>query len=245
MVTVTYDLEATQPVDVQLLCSVDKNNINEVVATFPAKTPGSHTDYWDCSATNKIYGQFFFKVVAVPECVMINGVCWATRNVDMPGTFAANPEDAGMFYQWNRKVGWSSTDPLINSDGDNTWDDSIPPGTEWESANDPSPPGYRVPTLEELQTLSAFNVTYEWTTENDMPGGRFTDKANGNSIFLPAVGYRGDSNGMLYFAGTYGYYWSSTQSNTSNAYLLYLGSTSTHLTSFSKASGFSVRPVAE
>ena len=40
--------------------------------------------------------------------VVINGVRWATCNVDAPGNFAANPEDAGMFYQWNRKVGWSA-----------------------------------------------------------------------------------------------------------------------------------------
>ena len=33
--------------------------------------------------------------------VLINGVCWATRNVDAPGTFAENPEDPGMMYQWN------------------------------------------------------------------------------------------------------------------------------------------------
>jgi len=37
------------------------------------------------------------------EGVVINGVKWATRNVAAPGTFAANPQDAGMFYQWNRK----------------------------------------------------------------------------------------------------------------------------------------------
>ena len=37
--------------------------------------------------------------------VSIIGVTWATRNVDAPGKFAATPEDPGMFYQWNRKVG--------------------------------------------------------------------------------------------------------------------------------------------
>jgi len=37
--------------------------------------------------------------------VVINGVKWATRNVDKPGTFVANPEDFGMLYQWNRRVG--------------------------------------------------------------------------------------------------------------------------------------------
>jgi hypothetical protein len=34
--------------------------------------------------------------------VVINGVKWATRNVDAPGTFAESPQAAGMFYQWNR-----------------------------------------------------------------------------------------------------------------------------------------------
>ena len=40
--------------------------------------------------------------------VEINGVTWATRNVDAPGTFAAKPEDMGMFYQWNSKVSWTT-----------------------------------------------------------------------------------------------------------------------------------------
>jgi len=41
------------------------------------------------------------------EGVVINGVKWATRNVDRPNTFAETPESAGMFYQWNDKIGWS------------------------------------------------------------------------------------------------------------------------------------------
>ena len=32
--------------------------------------------------------------------VEINGVIWATRNLDAPGTFAQNPHDAGMFFEW-------------------------------------------------------------------------------------------------------------------------------------------------
>ena len=34
------------------------------------------------------------------EGVVINGVRWATRNVDAPGTFAQSPEDAGGFFTW-------------------------------------------------------------------------------------------------------------------------------------------------
>jgi len=42
--------------------------------------------------------------------------------VDAPGTFAAKPEDAGMLYLWNRKIGWSDSAQLINSNGGTTWD---------------------------------------------------------------------------------------------------------------------------
>ena len=178
--------------------------------------------------------------------VLINGVKWAIRNVDMPGTFAANPEDAGMFYQWNRKVGWSSTDPMINSDGGTTWDSSYPSGTEWEPANDPSPTGYRVPTMEEIESL--LNETYverAWTTVNGWLCIKFTDKNNGNSIFLPAAGYRSGGDGALNFIGVGGKYWSSTEHVTTTAYRLYFFSNYADLYNENRTYGFSIRPVAE
>ena len=46
-----------------------------------------------------------------------------------------------------------------------------------------------------------------WTTQNGVNGRLFT-AANGNSIFLPAAGYRNNSN--LDYAGSNGYYWSSS-----------------------------------
>ena len=54
--------------------------------------------------------------------VHINGVVWATRNVDTPGTFATRPESAGMLYRWNRRIGWSATDPIVDSNGNTTWE---------------------------------------------------------------------------------------------------------------------------
>jgi len=45
--------------------------------------------------------------------VLINEVVWATCNVNTPGTFAPHPSELGMFYQWNRRIGWSSTDPMV------------------------------------------------------------------------------------------------------------------------------------
>ena len=147
--------------------------------------------------------------------VVINGVKWASRNVDAPGTFAATPESAGMFYQWNRKTGWSMTDPLVNSDGGTVWDRTMPEGTAWEATNDPSPPGWRVPGLEEFKALlDTVKVYSEEAILNGVNGIRFTDKNNGNSIFLPKAGYRSQrvtGNTILLSAGNYGHYWSSSQ----------------------------------
>lgn len=178
--------------------------------------------------------------------VLINGVKWATCNVDAPGTFAAAPESVGMFYQWNRKVAWSVTYPLQNSNGGTTWDDSTPSGTEWTKANDPSPAGYRVPTFEEIESLlNTTYVTNEWTTQNGVFGRKFTDKSNGNSIFLPAVGCRSSSDGTLCLAGSFGGYWSSTQLDTDLAYALYFNSGGADWSSSLRRIGHSVRPVAE
>jgi len=180
------------------------------------------------------------------EVVVINGIRWATRNVDRPGTFATKMEDAGLFYQWNCKIGWSSTNPMVNSNGGTTWDSSTPSGTTWEPANDPSPPCYRVPTKEEIEKLlDETYVTNVWTTENGVQGRRFTDKANGNSIFLPAAGSRNYSNGTLLDVGMDGGYWSSAQSSASNVYRLCFGSGHAYLGNHNKSSGFSVRPVVK
>ena len=66
--------------------------------------------------------------------------------------------------------------------------------------------GWRMPTKEEWQELYN-NTTVTWTTQNGVNGRLFT-ASNGNSLFLPAAGYRYD--GSLYDAGSYGYYWSSS-----------------------------------
>ena len=134
--------------------------------------------------------------------VKINGVTWATRNVDKPGTFTAKPEDAGMFYQWNRKIGWSSTDPMLNSNTDTIWDNSMSNSDSWESINDPCPSGWRVPTLSELQSL--INFDGYWGELNGVDGYFFD---NGNQkVFFPAAGNR-SFDGSLLNVGILGSYW--------------------------------------
>ena len=148
--------------------------------------------------------------VEIPEWVLIDGIKWATRNVDMPGTFAAKPEDPGMFYQWNRKVGWSATDPMINSNGETTWDSSLSFSSIWEKVNDPCPPGWRLPMFIELESLA--NAGSLWTTLNGVDGFLFS--SDGNLLFLSAAGRRGGNSGGLFDVGTDGWYPCSDASRT-------------------------------
>ena len=136
------------------------------------------------------------------ESVVINGIKWATRNVDAPGTFTANPEDFGMFYQWNSNIGWSATNPLTPSDGVSTWnpdwnkrnpDGSINKSQRWHTTNNICPTGWRIPSKQELEKLVAASSV--WTTLNGVNGRLFG--SGDNTIFLPAAGGRWYSDSSL------------------------------------------------
>ncbi|MDH6356997.1 FISUMP domain-containing protein [Parabacteroides sp. PF5-9] len=172
------------------------------------------------------------------EGVVINGIKWAISNIAAPGTFAAKPEDAGLMYQWNRKKGWHATTPK-NFEGD--WINKEQTGKVWEKANDPSPEGWRIPTLAEMQKLlDETKVTQEWITVNGVPGKKYTDKASGKSIFLPAAGSRHQGNGNLNkLAGdnASGAYWSSEATVQRNAHCLTFAKTFSKADNYSAANG--------
>jgi uncharacterized protein (TIGR02145 family) len=203
--------------------------------------------------------------------VVINGVKWATRNLDTGGKFAATPESYGALFQWGRKDDGhesrssattetlSSTDNpghgnfilALNSPRDwrNPQNDALwNAGTESapvKSANDPCPAGWRVPTDAEIATLfDSDKVSNEWTTQNGISGRKFTDNSTGSSLFLPAAGYRYSFKAAVLSAGEYGYYWSSRLDGIYACNLLFY-SDYADWNSFNRSYGQSLRPVAE
>ena len=177
---------------------------------------------------------------AAHECVDLGlSVKWATCNVG-----ANTPEEYGNYYAW----GETSTKSSYNFDNCKTWDCSLSDirgNSSYDAARANWGGSWRLPTMAECDEL-AYNCTCLWTTQNGVAGMRFTSKRNGNSIFLPAAGWRiGPS---MYGAGGHGYYWSSTpyESDTQSAYDLYFDSGGSALTDwYYRNGGHQVRPVLE
>lgn len=94
--------------------------------------------------------------------VLINGMVWSTKNVGEPGTFASSPDDPGMYYQFNRKVGYPSG-PQGDPAPENWPDEYVNEETNWLPENDPSPEGWRVPTTEEMAAL--WNIGATWVSK--------------------------------------------------------------------------------
>jgi uncharacterized protein (TIGR02145 family) len=174
--------------------------------------------------------------------VLINDVVWATCNVDAPGTFASAPSEPGMFYQWNRRVGWSSTDPLVNHGGGGAWNSSLPTGTTWSKANDPCPAGWRVPNHSEQESLLSSGSF--WGDLNGVYGRYFGNGAD--RVFFPAAGVRVSDDGSLVNVNLGGYYWSRTKTEVGSVFIMILfsGSTATNI-SYLPSMGLTVRCVAE
>lgn len=99
---------------------------------------------------------------------------------------------------------------------------------------------WRMPTKEEQDELHE-ECTWTWTTQNGVNGYKVTSKTNGNSIFLPVAGYRGNS--ILGLAGSSGFYWSSSLFTPNNAYNLNFDSSDVDSYGGNRDYGRSVRPV--
>ena len=166
-------------------------------------------------------------------------VKWATCNVG-----ASKPSDYGDYYAW----GETSTKSSYNSNSCETWNKSIGDikGTSRDVAHVKWGGSWRMPTRAEFEELlDSNNCTWTWITQGGHKGYKVTSKKNGNSIFLPAAGWRTGTS--RYVRGNYGYYWSSTpyESSTQYAYNFSFHSSYRNPGWHYRDGGFTVRPVAE
>ena len=161
-----------------------------------------------------------------------SGLKWATCNVG-----ATNPEEYGDYFAWGEikpKQRYVDDNYTYNS---NTR--TLPLSADAANVNWGGK--WRMPTKAEYDELRN-HCTWEWTTLNGIEGYKVISKKNGNSIFLPAAGRRYDS---LYAAGLFGYYWSSSPSDSLNAYNLIFNSSEYEVDCLPRRYGFSVRAVSE
>lgn len=102
---------------------------------------------------------------------------------------------------------------------------------------------WRMPTQKDFKELVE-KTTNEWTTLNGINGRLFTSKTNGNSIFIPAAGYRWCDS--INERGSEGYVWSSSFDNTdlANAIGIYFeNGRKVYIYTYPRRYGFSVRPI--
>jgi hypothetical protein len=139
-----------------------------------------------------------------------SGTLWATCNVG-----ANSLEEYGDYFAWGETTpkstyNWST---YFDTDNGNTFKKYNNYGglTELLPEDDAATVNWgsvwQIPSFAQIQELCNSNYTMtEWTQLNGVNGRKITSKSNGNTIFLPAAGYR---NSTSYDnAGSEGYYWS-------------------------------------
>ena len=169
-----------------------------------------------------------------------SGLKWATCNVG-----ASSPEGYGNYYAWC-ETSTKSSYTEANSTTYGKQISSIAGNSTYDVAHAKWRGSWRLPTKAEFEELlDEDNCIWEWTTQSGVKGCRVTSKINGESIFLPAAGFRNGTS--LYEAGSEGYYWSSTpnESNTDFACYLYFSSECHYRDWFYRYRGRTVRPVTE
>lgn len=188
-----------------------------------------------------------------------SGTLWATCNIG-----ARSPDEYGDYFAWGMTVGydggrtyfdWSTYQWCNGSNVTltkyNTYDRGYginDDKTVLDLADDAAYVNWgkewRMPSKEQLEELVNPRYTvaelYEW---DEVSGMKVTSRKNGNSIFLPAAGYR--SLRYLVDDGWYGDYWSREISDQYPdwAWALHFASPYYEIVHIDRCSGYSIRPV--
>ena len=164
-------------------------------------------------------------------------VKWASCNVG-----ANAPEEYGVYFAWGE------ISPKEEFTEDNCSMFGVPMSDiagnpQYDAATANWGGDWRMPTRAEQQELLN-NCTWKWITLNDVYGYKVTGP-NGNSIFLPAAGYRSGSSSNN--VGSIGNYWSSTPYEANNIQAYYINFHSGYHDKYksTRSNGRSVRPVMD
>ena len=162
--------------------------------------------------------------------------CWITRNLgaDQQATSGGDNTEAsaGWYWQFNRMQGFKH-DGTTRTPA-TTWITPVSENSDWQTANDPCSielgNGWRLPT------------STEWT--NAKNAGNWNSLSWGpwsTPLKMHAAGQLGAADGNLGARGTYGKYYSSTQSGDANGNLIVFGNTFCNMAADPKANAFSAR----
>ena len=190
-----------------------------------------------------------------------SGIRWASCNIG-----ATTPEGYGYYFAWGetdskKDYSWATykyanvgefyhykftkycTDA---SSGDNGFIDNktvLEPEDDAATANWGDV--WRMPTDAEWTELRE-QCTWTWTAQNGMNGYQVASKTNGNSIFLPAAGFR-DGNAAPYVAGNSGYYGSSSllENSSDDVWIVTFKHEKVERQNNKRNKGLSVRPVQD
>ena len=178
-------------------------------------------------------------------------VKWATKNVG-----ASSPSDYGDYFAWGetqtkKRFDWDNCFDCLDSTGD-SWGTykiggktSISPTSGHDAARENWGGTWRMPTDAEFEELcDETKCDWTWTSQGGHEGYKVTGP-NGNSIFLPAAGWRVGTDRCC--VGEDGDYWSSTLSlfDSYDACNLNFDSCGHYTIDFHRSYGHSVRPVTE
>ena len=182
-----------------------------------------------------------------------SGIKWANYNVG-----ATCPEEYGGYYAWGEteeksNYSWETYKWCNGSDdtmtkyctnsSDGTVDNKTTLDLEDDVAHVKWGGSWRMPTKAEQDELLT-ECNWEWTSLNGVNGYKVTGP-NGNSIFLPAAGFRGGTG--VYYWGSRGNCWSGSLISiySSHAHDLSFRSGSHDLSYDIRCYGRSVRPVCK
>ncbi len=232
------------------------------VTNMYVKTDDGKVSFYNVDQVKQVYYREYIDGVVVSGWVgnhsyvdlgLPSGTKWATYNVG-----ATKPTEYGDYFAWGEtkpkaEYSWNtykwcngsrdSMTKYCTDSGDGTVDNKTLLDVEDDAATANWGSAWRMPTKEEIDELID-GCDWKWVkyfNGGGVNGQLGTSKKNGATIFLPAAGFRLDTD--FGYAGNGGYYWSSSLYRFYDAYNFSFERYGIWLASIFRRNGYSVRAV--